>query len=508
MRTPRIQPCLRALSLPTPAFRTRPPHAASRFTPASRRSLVSAAHCKFGQPLHETHPHLIRPTELTPGITALDYHHRRAALASKLPRNSIAILKAADVKWRSNSVFHDYRQESNFFYLTGVSSDLHPHEIHGLTFARAEKGRSDVEYTFHLFVRPKNKDAERWSGARSGVQAAQDVFNADEAGDIDSVAVQLPKLIESARTVFTDIGYKTSSRESGHAFGEFIKGDGTCKTGFIEALERTRSTVRRLSPIMDELRIVKSDAELKCMRKAASVSGAVFTEAMRNSYTTEKQLGADLAYGFRTGGLDGEAYVPVIGGGQNALCIHYVANNEELHAGDLVLVDAGGEYGGYITDITRTWPVNGRFTDAQRDLYRMILEVQESCISRCHASADLTLNKLHHLCEDGLHAGLKDLGFDMSRSDALSTLFPHHVGHYIGLDIHDTSSFPKTHLLQRGNCVTVEPGIYVPDDARWPQHFRGMGIRIEDSVVVGQDDVEVLTHTAIKGVDEIEALRK
>nr|POE75515.1 intermediate cleaving peptidase 55 [Quercus suber] len=371
---------------------------------------------------------------------------------------------------------------------------------------RPEKGQSDVEYTFHLFVRPKNKDAERWSGARSGIQAAQDVFNADEVGDIDSASLQLPKLIESARTVFTDIGYKTTSRESGHVFGEFM--NGTCRTDFIEALEKSRSTVRRLSPIMDELRVVKSDAELICMRKAAAVSGAVFTEAMRNSYTSEKQLGADLSYGFRTGGLDGEAYVPVIGGGQNALCIHYVANNEELNAGDLVLVDAGGEYGGYITDITRTWPVNGHFTAAQRDMYRMILQVQQSCVGLCHESADLTLNKIHHICEDGLHAGLKDLGFDMSRSDALSLLFPHHVGHYIGLDIHDTSTFPKTHLLKQGHCVTIEPGIYVPDDARWPEHFRGMGIRIEDSIVVGKDKAEVLTHAAIKGVDEIEALRQ
>lgn len=365
-----------------------------------------------------------------------------------------------------------------------------------------------MEYTFRLFVRPKNKHAERWSGARSGVQAALDVFNADEAAEIDSVARELPDIIQSARTVFTDIGQKKTPAgqpEAGDAFREFVHG--VPKNGFGEALKKAGATVRQLHPLVDELRITKSEAELVCMRKASTVSGAVVTEAMRNSYTTEKQLGADLAYGFRTGGLDGEAYVPVIGGGQNALCIHYVANNEELHPGDLVLVDAGGEYGGYISDITRTWPVNGRFTDAQRDLYNMILKVQQSCIGLCRENADITLNKVHHICEDGLRNGLRDLGFNMSGPDALSTLFPHHVGHYIGLDIHDTGSFPKTHLLKEGYCVTIEPGIYVPDDARWPEHFRGMGIRIEDSVLVGQKKAEMLTHTAMKSVEDIEGLR-
>jgi intermediate cleaving peptidase 55 len=267
-------------------------------------------------------------------------------------------------------------------------------------------------------------------------------------------------------------------------------------------------TVKSLVPLMNELRLTKSQAELECMRKAGRISGAVITEAMRNGYKTEKQLWADLAYGYRTQGLDGEAYVPVIAGGSNALSIHYVRNDATLKDGEMVLVDAGGQYGNYITDITRTWPVNGSFTDAQKDMYSMILEVQKSCLSLCTEDADMSLDKLHTATEDGLRNGLNDLGFDTSKASCLDTLFPHHVGHYIGLGVHDAPGYPRTDRLKEDQCITIEPGIYVPvDDDRWPAHFRGLGIRIEDSVRIGKERVEVLTSTAAKAVEEIEAMR-
>lgn len=244
------------------------------------------------------------------------------------------------------------------------------------------------------------------------------------------------------------------------------------------------------------------------MRRAGQVSGAVLTECMKRSYSTEKQLWADLAHGYRAGGLDGEAYVPVVAGGKNALSIHYVRNDADLREGEMVLVDAGGQYGNYITDITRTWPINGRFTAAQRDLYAMVLAVQKSCLSLCREDANMTLDKLHSVAENGLRNGLKDLGFDTSRSDCLDTLFPHHVGHYIGLDVHDAPGYPRTERLMKNHCITIEPGIYVPvNDERWPAHFRGMGVRIEDSVRVGMEEVDVLTDTAVKDVEEIEGLR-
>ena len=365
-----------------------------------------------------------------------------------------------------------------------------------------EKGRSAVEYSFHLFVRPKDEQAEQWDGARSGVQAAQDVFNADEAGNIDDVSKKLPDVIRGAKEVYTDIG--SYGRKS--AISRFFAGSNAKLDGFAKMLQDC--TVKPLRPLMNELRLTKSEAELECMRRAGSISGAVITEAMRNGYSTEKQLWADLAYGFKTQGLDGEAYVPVIAGGTNALSIHYVRNDALLEEGKVVLVDAGGEHGGYITDITRTWPVNGRFTPAQKDMYAMILAVQKSCVSLCREDADMSLHKLHAVAENGLKNGLTDLGFDMSRSDALNTLFPHHVGHFIGLDVHDAPGQSRTDRLLENQCITIEPGIYVPpDDERWPERFRGLGIRVEDSVRIGKDKVEVLTGAAVKDVDAIKGMR-
>lgn len=364
-----------------------------------------------------------------------------------------------------------------------------------------EKGTSEVEYTFHLYVRPKDDKAELWDGARSGIQAAQDVFNADEAGDINNIASVLPDILQSAKQVYTDVGYGPRK----NAFQRFMEGGDTKVDGLAKLLQNTN--VKPLRQLMNELRVTKTDAELDCMRRAGAISGAVFTEAMRNTHRTEKQLWADLTYGFKSQGLDNEAYVPVIAGGQNALSIHYVRNDARLHAGDLVLVDAGGEYGGYITDITRTWPVGAAFTPPQRDVYALLLRVQQNCLSFCHADADMTLDKLHRVAEKTLHSGLKDLGFDMG-THGLEALFPHHVGHYIGLDVHDAPGYPRTDRLLENQCITIEPGVYVPDDSRWPEKFRGVGIRIEDSVRIGKGEAEVLTATAAKGVAEIEELRR
>jgi intermediate cleaving peptidase 55 len=266
------------------------------------------------------------------------------------------------------------------------------------------------------------------------------------------------------------------------------------------------SKVKPLKPLMHELRIIKSESEIANMRLAGKFSGRAFTNAMRRQWTREKNLGAFLDYDFKIAGCDTTAYVPVIAGGQNALRIHYVRNDDVLQDGQIVLVDAGGEYGGYIADITRSWPINGKFSDPQRDLYEAILRVQRSTVSLCRESANMTLDKLHQITEHGLKEALKQLGFEMT-GDALDVLFPHHVGHYIGLDVHDCPGYPRSVPLKAGHCVTVEPGIYVPDDNRWPEHFRGIGIRIEDSVCVQDDSSLVLTTEAVKEIVDIEALR-
>jgi intermediate cleaving peptidase 55 len=308
----------------------------------------------------------------------------------------------------------------------------------------------------------------------------------------------LPSLIAEASEVYTDI-----ARPSG--FGSFFGSRGTRENHFQTILKDSK--VKALKPLMNEIRVIKSDAEISNMRLAGKFSGRAFTNAMRRQWTKEKDLGAFLDYDFKIGGCETTAYPPVIAGGRNASVIHYIRNNDVLNDGELVLVDAGGEYGGYIADITRSWPINGKFSDAQKDLYEAILRVQRSSISLCRQTANMTLDRIHQVTENGLTDALKQLGFDMS-GDALHVLFPHHVGHYIGLDVHDCPGYPRTTPLRAGHCVTIEPGIYVPNDERWPEHFRGIGIRIEDSICVQEDSPLILTTEAVKEVVDIEALRE
>ncbi|KAF2149521.1 xaa-pro dipeptidase app [Myriangium duriaei CBS 260.36] len=460
----------------------------------ARRTYANIAAHKFGQPLHETHPHLLKPGELSPGITAVEYHERRARLAKSLPRGGIAVLPSSEIKTRSGAVFYEFHQQPDFFYLTGFTE---PEAL--AVIAREE---SELGYSFHLFVRPKDNHAEVWDGARSGIDAAKDVFNADESHDINRVASILPDLLQGSEVVYTDVLKPHRSQSS---LSKLLGHGSTPTDGSLQSLLKA-GNVKPLKPVMNQLRLTKSAAEVANMRKAGKLSGRSFTDAMRKSYKLEKDLWTDLGYGFRSRGLDGEAYVPVVAGGTNGLSIHYVRNDDALHDGQLVLVDAGGEYGGYITDITRTWPVNGKFSSAQKDLYNMVLNVQRSCVSMCREDASTTLDGLHRIATNGLQDGLRSLGFDIS-GNAMDVLFPHHVGHHIGLDVHDAPGFSRSEWLKEGQCITMEPGIYVPDDEKWPSHFRGMAIRIEDSICVTKENPLVLTTEAVKEVDDIEALR-
>ncbi|EEP76286.1 conserved hypothetical protein [Uncinocarpus reesii 1704] len=439
----------------------------SRLRVPRRYHSISAAELQFGQPVHETHPHILAAGELTPGITALEYAHRRAKLAAKLPKNAVAIVKAAEVKYKSKSVFYEYHQDSDFFYLTGFNEP-------GAMVVIA-KNESNDDFTFHLYVREKDPQSELWQGARSGTQAALDVFNADETGDIDRIKNILPSIVADASEIYTDIQSLTSTKSAMSRFFSSIQKDPDASskaTAF--------SRIKPLRPLLSELRVFKSDAEVANMRIAGQASGRAFTEAMKHNFSTEKDLYAFLEYQFKVKGCDKPAFVPVIAGGRS--------------------------YGGYISDITRTWPISGKFTPAQKDLYTAVLNVQRECVALCRESEKTSLDDIHGFAERGLRQQLASLGFDFSRQ-SIRTLFPHHVGHYIGLDVHDTGDYSRRHNFLKGQCVTVEPGVYVPDDERWPEHFRGIGIRIEDSVCVGEDSPLVLTTEAVKEIDDIEALR-
>ena len=319
-----------------------------------------------------------------------------------------------------------------------------------------------------------------------------------QSGDINNLHSLLPPLISSASEVYTD-------RVKPSGFSRFFQSKDAPSNDFEKLLRDSK--VKPLQSLMNQIRIVKSRAEIANMRKAGKMSGRAFTKAMRQQFSKEKDLGAFLDYKFKTGGCEASAYVPVVAGGKNALSIHYVSNNDVLKDDEMVLVDAGGEFGGYIADITRSWPVSGKFSPAQKDLYEAILEVQRSSVSLCRENANMSLDNIHEITTSGLKDAMKNLGFDVS-GDAMDMLFPHHVGHYIGLDVHDCPGFSRSTALKAGYCVTVEPGIYVSNDERWPKHFRGIAIRIEDSVCVDKETPLVLTTEAVKEVVDIEALRE
>ncbi|KAH9884069.1 aminopeptidase-like protein [Xylariomycetidae sp. FL2044] len=450
---------------------------------------VSASNLLFGQPVHETHPHLLEAGELTPGITAQEYHERRLRLCQELPPNSAVILPSAPLKYRSGAVFHAFRQESNFLYLTGFSE---PESLAVLVRPDAAE-----DYIFSLFCRAKDPKAEQWSGPWSGTDAARDIWNADEVGDISHADSLLAETLQRIKNIYTDAEVSKYGKPT--RFGEMMRS------------VAPKASIGPLKPHINPIRAIKSEAEVRNMRKAGQISGRVLTDAMRRAWKYEKDLAAFLDYQYKINGLDGEAYIPVVAGGQKANLIHYVQNNASLNRSELVLVDAGGEYGTYITDITRTWPLSGKFSEPQKALYNAVLRAQRSSVSLCRASADVTLDKLHTITEAALRDQLTQLGFDLGGrggAAALNTLFPHHVGHYIGLDVHDVPGYPRNVPLRAGHCITIEPGVYVPaDDDRFPAPFRGMGIRIEDSVCVGEDNPLILTTEAVKEVDDIEALR-
>ncbi|KAL2119647.1 hypothetical protein VTJ04DRAFT_6608 [Mycothermus thermophilus] len=481
----------------------------------SNPSSISAADLDFGQPVHETHPHMLKPGEITPGITAQEYADRRARLAFSLPDGAIALLPSSNIQYRSGAVFFPFRQESNFLYLTGFS------EPQSLAVIR-KTGPSLGDYTFHLFCRPKDPFAEQWSGPWSGLRAAEDVFNADEALSIHDLPSLLPKLLRSASRIYTDVPLSSPSPSPSTTtpFSISSSSSNSNPSTLLPHLLRPYPT-SPLSPLLNPLRAIKSPSEIACMRHAGLVSGRAITSAMRRPWASEHDLQAYLAHAFSQSGLSGPAYVPVVAGGRRGRLIHYTHNTAQLHPerGETVLVDAGGEYGWYATDITRVWPLNGKFTPAQRDLYSAVLVAQRECVALCRADAGLSLDEIHREAERVLQRELTRLGFSFGSTvtsfagfgrgggDVMSTLFPHHVGHYVGLDIHDVPGYPRSVPLRAGHVVTIEPGVYVPDDDRFPKHFRGLAVRIEDTVCVDEEAPMVLTPEAVKEVEDIEALR-
>ncbi len=432
-------------------------------------------------------------------IPKTEYARRRKALMAEMEPNSIAILPAAPMYIRNRDVEHIYRQDSDFQYLSGFPE---PEAVIALI-----PGREHGEYV--LFCRERDPARELWDGLRAGQDGAVSEYGADDAfpiGDIDDI---LPGLIEGRSRVYYAIG---SNQEFDHRLMEWIN---TIRSKARQGAQPPNEFVA-LDHLLHDLRLYKSANEVKVMRHAAEISARAHIRAMQASRAGlyEYHLEAELDYEFRKGGAKMPAYGSIVAAGKNACILHYRENDAPLKDGDLVLIDAGCEIDCYASDITRTFPVSGRFSAEQRAIYELVLAANEEAFK--HIAPGRHWNEAHEATVRVITAGLVNLGLlkgevdELIAAEAYKPFYMHRAGHWLGMDVHDVGDYKvggEWRVLEPGMAMTVEPGIYIAaDNAEVAKKWRGIGVRIEDDVVVTRTGCEILTGGVPKAVDEIEAL--
>ena len=432
-------------------------------------------------------------------IPKSEYARRRKALMEQMEPNSIAILPAAPMYIRNRDVEHVYRQDSDFQYLSGFPE---PEAVIALI-----PGREHGEYV--LFCRERDPERELWDGLRAGQDGAMSEYGADDAfpiGDIDDI---LPGLIEGRDRVYYAIG---TNEAFDHRLMEWIK---TIRAKARQGAQPPSEFVA-LDHLLHDMRLYKSSNEVKVMKHAAEISARAHIRAMQASRVGlfEYHLEAELDYEFRKGGAKMPAYGSIVAAGRNACILHYRENDAELRDGDLVLIDAGCEIDCYASDITRTFPVNGRFSVEQRAIYELVLAAQAAACAEIAPGKHW--NQAHEASVRTITAGLVELGLLAGEVEALiaaeayKPFYMHRAGHWLGMDVHDVGNYKvggAWRALQPGMVLTVEPGIYIAhDNAAVEPRWRGIGVRIEDDVVVTAEGCRVLTGGVPKTVAEIEAL--
>ena len=422
-----------------------------------------------------------------------------AEFIKRMDKNSVAVIAAAPEAIRSNDTHYRYRADSDVLYLTGFAE---PETV--LVIAP----KKDKPFT--MFVRPKDKEREIWDGFRYGVEGAVSEFGADEAFPIAELPAKLGDYLNGAQTLYYRLGHH----------------DLTLDTIIYDEIRRLRAGGRKKlaapthvvdpSVIVHEMRLFKTPQEVEYMQRAADITADGHIEAMQTVRPgmNEQEIEARIDYYFRKHGATASAYGSIVGGGANATVLHYVSNNAPLKDGDLLLLDAGAEYKDYAADITRTFPVNGKFSPPQREIYDLVLATQMSCVDMVRPGVtndDIKAHSIRMITEGlqrlGLLAGETDKIIEEKKHEAF---YMHGLGHYLGLDVHDVGRYyidGEPRKLEPGMVMTVEPGIYISvDNQDVPARYRGIGVRIEDDVLVTTNGPRVLTHKVPKQADEIEAL--
>ncbi|XP_060526406.1 xaa-Pro aminopeptidase 3 [Cylas formicarius] len=457
----------------------------------------------LGQPAHHTHPHLLGDGEVTPLIKKGEYQCRRQNLVESVVSNAtksdphakrhMIVIPAATKQYMSDKIPYVFRQNSEFLYLTGCQEPD--------TCCVIMTGESPGDHRTTLFTRDKDEHAELWDGPRTHPEDAPAFFGVDQSLPVS----ELSNFLLSCRKEAPDLRLWYDVANPVHRDVHQIVCD-YLKEVSAKTCESPRSFIHKL-------RLYKSTAEMALMQKSGDIASKAIAETMAFSRPGigEDQLFAKVDFECRMRGAEFLAYPPVVAGGSRATTIHYIDNNQVLSDDELVLMDAGCEYHGYASDVTRTWPVNGKFTAPQREIYEIVLDVQEQLIQLCgqYPTLDSLFESMCYLLGKKLQdAGL--VGPQPSNNylmKAAYQLCPHHVSHYLGMDVHDTPSLPRNIKIEPGMVITVEPGIYVSDrNSTLPKEYHNIGVRIEDDVLITVNGPVVLSRKCPKTVSDIEAV--
>lgn len=421
-----------------------------------------------------------------------------AEFMNRMDENSVAIIPAAREAVRSHDLNFRYRQNSDFFYLTGFEE---PEAIAVITPSK------DPKYT--LFLRPRDPEREIWDGRRAGIDGAKSEYGADEAFPISEFNQKLGDILNGPEKLYYRLGENAQLDET------MIRQLASVRTLNRKPLAVPQTIIDSAS-IIHEMRVIKTDAEIEIMQRSADIAAEAHIEAMKavRPGMMEFEIEAVVEQVFRRAGAQGPSYTSIVGAGANATILHYINNDGVCNDGDLLLLDAGAEYKGYASDITRTFPINGHFTEAQRDIYDLVLETQMSCVEMVRPGTrhmDIKNHSIEMLTEGMVRLGLlQGNPEELIKEEKYMQFYMHGLGHYLGIDVHDVGRYfvdGESRPLEPGMVMTVEPGVYIsPNTKGIPEKYLGIGVRIEDDVLATETGPRVLTHKVPKDAGEIEAL--
>jgi Xaa-Pro aminopeptidase len=422
-------------------------------------------------------------------ISQNEYKKRRETLASSLKKNSISLLLSATPKTRSNDTEYLYRQNSNFYYLTGFKED-------GSAMMLVKTAKKVKSF---LFVAKKDEALELWTGKRVGVKKAKELFDFDDVYEFEELEKIFKKNIENKSSFYYDFSHENSQIET------------------FKKLTKNFHTHRNIAKKIAKKRLIKSEAEIALIKNAVSISKEAHHQSMKSApnLRNEYELLSEIEYVFKKNGAYSDAYTSIVASGNAANTLHYISNDKPIQRAELILIDAGCEYEYYASDITRTIPANGKFSEAQKEIYELVLKVEKEIISMIKPG--VLRSELHSRSEELLCKGMVKLGILKGKVKKIlkkkkhKKYYPHGIGHWMGIDVHDEAAYKtkkgKEIPLKAGMVMTIEPGLYLDkEDTKIPKKYRGIGIRIEDDILVSEEGCENLSTEIIKEVTEIEEL--